>query len=117
MTPQALVAFVNARRFPLGTEKAVQADLSSELTKAGIAHRREFRLSGKDIVDFMFPETGLVAELKIQKSPGAIYDQCRRYCEHDAVTGLVLVTNAAMGLPATIAGKPAYVASLGRGWL
>ncbi len=117
MTPQSLLAFVNARRFPLGTEKAAQAALEKELRKAGIEHRREFRLSAEDIVDFMFPDTGLVAELKMKKSPGAIYEQCRRYCLHEGVTGLVLVTNAAMGLPPTIEGKPAYVASLGRGWL
>ncbi len=117
MTPQDLIQFIRTRRFPLGTEKETQAAIAGELAANGHAFLREHRLSDGDIVDFFFPATGLAAEVKIKKGARAIFAQCERYCEHADVKTLVLVTNAAMGLPATILGKPAHLVSLGRGWL
>lgn len=117
MTPQALLTFIHARRFPLGNEKETQAAMAGELRREGIAFEREWRLSEQDIPDFFFRSTGLVVEVKIKKGARAIYSQIERYCEHDSVQGIVLVTNAAMGLPRLILGKPAFLVSLGRAWL
>lgn len=60
---------------------------------------------------------GIAVEVKINGSRRDIYRQCERYCVHPEVVGLVLATVRAGALPATIAGKPALVVSLGRAWL
>lgn len=117
MTPHSLIQFIQSRRFPLGTEKETQAAIEAELRAEGHAFLREHRFSDEDIVDFFFPETGLAAEVKVKKGARAIHAQLERYCGHSEVRSIVLVTNAAMGLPASILGKPARMVSLGRGWL
>ena len=38
-------------------------------------------------------------------------------CGYERVGALVVVTNAAMGFPAAIEGKPIFVHELGKGWL
>lgn len=114
-TAADIVALVHTRRWPLASEKALQAKLADELAHAGIPAEREVDLGDGDIIDFMIGGIGL--ELKLKGQRRAIFRQCERYCGHDRVVTLVLATNAAMGLPATIAGKPVHVASLSRGWL
>lgn len=110
-----IIRLIHTRRWPLTGEKALQAKVADEMALAGIAAEREVDLGNGDIIDFMIGEIGL--ELKIKGQRRAIYRQCERYCGHDRVATLVLATNAAMGLPAWIAGKPVHVASLARGWL
>ena len=116
MQPREIIAFLHARRFPMGTEKELQAHIEGELVRVGVPYEREFRLSAGDIVDFMFP-SGLALEIKIKGGARQIFSQCERYCGYDRVESLVLATNRAMGLPSEINGKPAFVASLGRAWL
>ncbi len=115
MSPEAIVAFFHARRFPLTDEKILQARIAECLGKENIEHEREVRLAPGDIVDFMIG--GVAIEVKIGGRKRSIYDQCERYCEHERVEALVLATSVAMGFPPEIKGKPCYVASLGRGWL
>jgi len=116
MSPQEFVSVISSRRLNLGSEKALQSEIAEVLTSMGVEFKREFKLSEDDIVDFKFPN-GIVAEIKIKAPKRAIYRQCKRYCSHDLVTGLVLVTATAMGFPEEIDGKPCWVASLGRAWL
>jgi hypothetical protein len=116
MSPQELIALISSRRFLLANEKALQAEIASALTAVGATFKREVVLGPGDIVDFSFPG-GLVAEVKIKAQKRAIYRQCKRYCEHPSVTGLVLVTATALGFPGDIEGKPCWVVSLGRAWL
>lgn len=115
MTPREIVAFIEARRLSLTSEKRAQQDLESELVRAGIEHRREVRLSRHDIIDFMIGAVGI--EMKIKGQRREIYAQCARYCEHSEVKALVLATNAAMGMPTEICGKPVLIARLGIAWL
>lgn len=115
MTPQEIVRFVETRRWPLSDEKRLQADMGAELSKAGIAHRREVVLAPGDIVDFMVGD--IAVEVKIKGARREIYRQCERYCQHETVRSLVLATNVAMGMPAFISGRPILVAHLSRGWL
>lgn len=110
-----IFAAMRGIRFPLKNEKVLQAALSEEFTAAGIEHEREVRLSGADIVDFMFGE--IAGECKIKGSKREIYFQLERYAEHDRVSSLILITNVPMGLPASIKGKPAYLFNLSRAWL
>jgi hypothetical protein len=73
-----------------------------------------------DIADFFLPcpdGRGVVVEIKIKGSRRALHDQCERYCKSPDTAALIVATNLALGFPEEIAGKPCYVASLGRGWL
>lgn len=114
-TARSLVHLIESLRLPLSREKVLQRELSPFLDRFGESVQREHDLGDGDVIDFLVDGVGL--ELKIKGQRRAIFRQCERYCRHDAVKALVLATNAAMGLPATIAGKPVFVASLGRGWL
>lgn len=116
MQPAEIVRMVSTRPIPLNDEKETQAELSRLLTEAGVLHKREVRLSPGNVVDFML-EGGLAIEVKLSASKRAIYRQCKRYCEHEQVKALILVSATATGFPADIEGKPCWVASLGRGWL
>ena len=110
-----IIHLIQTRRLPLSAEKPLQAALAREFELAGIVAAREVDLGGGDMIDFMIGGIGL--EVKIKGQRRAIYRQCERYCGHDRVVTLVLATNAAMGLPAWIGGKPVHIASLSRGWL
>lgn len=112
-----LVRMISVHRFDLSNEKAAQAQLETILTNAGITFSREHRLSDRDIVDFLVAD-GIAVEMKLRgHQKVAVFKQLSRYALHDAVREVVLVTNMAMGLPVQIEGKPAWYASLGRGWL
>lgn len=111
-----IVSLLRRCALPLREEKRLQESISGVLTENNIPHEREHRLSDTDIVDFRFP-SGLVMEVKIKAPKRGIYRQCKRYCEHDEVKGLILATATATGFPPEINGRPCWVASLGTGWL
>ncbi len=111
-----IVALLRATPFVLKDEKSLQASIEDVLIANGIRNKREVKLSGSDIVDFML-EGGIAVEVKLAGQKRAIYRQCERYCEHDAVKVIVLMTAKTMGFPPEIKGKPAYYVSLGRSWL
>lgn len=112
---RALVRFLEGRRFPLSDEKRLQEEIETQLLAGAFAFEREVKLGDGDIIDFVVGRIGL--EVKIKGAKREIYRQCERYCAHDQITGLVLASNVAMGLPVEIAGKPVRLASLGKGWL
>lgn len=114
--PPDIVRLIQRRALPLGDEKILQAQMAHEFTTAGIIFEREKHLSHSDIVDFL-TDAGIAIEVKIKGGKFEIYRQCERYCMHEEVRALVLATAVAMALPTTINGKPAMIASLGRGWL
>lgn len=116
MSPPEFVRLISTTPFVLNDEKAVQAAISLLLDAAGVLHKREVELSEGNVVDFMI-EGGLAAEIKLKASKRAIYRQCERYCAHQQVKALVLVSATAMGFPEEINGKPCWTASLGAGWL
>lgn len=115
MTPQEIVRYIHVRRLPLSGEKACQDGFELELKASGIAYEREVRLSPADIVDFLIGDVGI--EFKIRGQRREIYRQCERYCGHERIKAIVLATNAAMGMPASINGRPIFVARLGMAWL
>ncbi|MCG6204178.1 hypothetical protein LPW26_05995 [Rhodopseudomonas sp. HC1] len=123
MTPGRIIDLLQRYRLPLSDEKRLQEDMLGVLTGDGLIARREVHLGDGDIVDFfvishdILPLRGLAIEVKIKGSRRAIYRQLERYCAHDEVEQIILATNVAMTLPATIGGKPAFVANLGRAWL
>lgn len=117
-TAAKVVAALSRHRIPLTGERDTQAKISILLTLEGIEHEREVHLDGAGIIDFLFPG-GLGMEVKMHGggSAKAIHRQLLRYAEHERITSLILASNKAMGVPNTIAGKPARFFSLGRSWL
>lgn len=114
MTPRDIARFIEARRFPINSEKALQSAMAEEFERSGIVAKREVNLGDGCIIDFLIGEVGV--EVKIKGQRREIYRQCERYCEHERIASLVLVTNAAMGMPQTLHGKPAMVVYLGKAW-
>lgn len=102
--------------FVLKDEKSVQEGIETLLNSHGFDFKREVRLSNKDIVDFMLAY-GIAVEVKLGGRPMSIFKQCERYCAHDQVKALVLMTAKTMGFPPEIKGKPCYYVSLSTGWL
>lgn len=115
MSAESLYKLLSQYRFTLANEKALQSEISTLLTDNNIKHLREVKLSDKDCIDFMVGDIGM--ETKLKGTAMSIYNQCERYCESPEVKELLLVTNRSMGLPEEINGKPAFLLSLGRGWL
>lgn len=104
----------------LSLKKNAQQQLETALANAGFNFSREHHLSSTDIVDFLVVlGCGTVAiELKGKiKNRKAVYRQLERYAEHQEVDAIVLLTASSMGLPEHINNKPAYVVSIGEGWL
>ncbi|MBS9476219.1 hypothetical protein [Ancylobacter radicis] len=110
-----LKQFFGMVRFPLNDEKKLQAAMQEHLDGGGRAFTREHVLGPGDVVDFMVD--GIAVEVKIKGQRRAIYRQCKRYAAHEAVEGLLLITNVAMGFPEDMEGKPTAVLNLGRAWL
>lgn len=115
---EALIEILKLGRFDYSDEKICQEQIGNHLSKYGVQFVREFRLK-YGIVDFFFPRSGLVMEVKAssQWSKTQVFRQCERYCESTEVTGLLLATGKVQGLPKTINGKPARIYQLGLGLL
>jgi predicted SpoU family rRNA methylase len=113
---QEFVTLMRRSPLVLKDEKSVQEGIETLLNSYGFDFKREVRLSGKDIVDFMLAG-GIAVEVKLGGRPMPIYKQCERYCEHEQVKALVLMTSKTMGFPPEVKGKPCYYVSLSTGWL
>lgn len=116
MSPTDVIQLLSTRRFPLSSEKELQAEIAKALSAAGMEYKREYRLSEADVIDFMLPD-GIGIEVKLRQQRSGILRQCERYCAHETLQGLILVSASAMGLPPEIKGKPCWMVSLGRAWL
>lgn len=113
-----VVGVIQRYRIELSSEKRTQEQIEEALIKEGLKFEREPKLSPSDIPDFLMTETGLAIEVKIKGArKRSVLRQLERYASHERVRGLLLVTNLSMGLPASISAKPAWYASLGRGWI
>ena len=107
-------------RLDLTHEKKTQEQIGECLAINNIAFDREYRMEnadGKtDIPDFFV--SGIVLEVKANRaSASKTITQLTRYASHETVNALILVTNKAMDLPASINGKPVHSVSTGKAWL
>jgi hypothetical protein len=109
---QAVIAALSAVRFRWTGEKDLQDGIESVLVGAGLEFRREHRLSGADVIDFLVGSTGV--EVKIKGQAAAVLAQLTRYAEHESVTELVLVTGRLQltRMPGMLNGKPLRVIPL-----
>lgn len=107
-------------RLDLTNEKATQRDIHELLAAAlpaTLEVEREVRLSARDIPDFVVGGE-VVIEVKIRRaSAREALAQAQRYAAHDTVRAIIVATNRAMLLPATVCGKELRVVGLGRAWL
>lgn len=99
-------------------ESAAQRQIEEYLTGSGAEFEREYRLDD-GIIDFYFPRSKIGLEVKALKSwnKKEVYRQCERYLQSDDLSGLVLATGRAQGMPAEVLGKPVVVYQLSRGSL
>lgn len=103
-------------RFSLTNEKAAQAEIADHLTECGIAFTREHRLDDKNIIDFLIGGH-IGVEVKLRYPRLQIRRQLARYAAFDAIHVLILASNTALALPASINGKALINVSLGKAWL
>jgi len=112
-----LCSLLTKYRFDLSDEKSLQSEMEDVFIAEDIDHKREYRLSNKDIVDFMLCDS-IAVECKLKgHQKKAIYRQLCRYAEHNEVKELVLVSNISMGLPQSINEKPLYYINLTNSWM
>jgi len=114
----AMIELLKGGRFDYADEKICQIQIESYFNHCGVTFCREYQLEN-GIPDFFFPRSGLVLEIKASKqwSKMQVYRQCENYCKSSEVTGLVLATGKAQGLPPEINGKPVRIYNLGIGLL
>jgi hypothetical protein len=100
-------------------ESVAQRQIGDHLDRLGVEYYKEYRLSCGGIIDFYFPKSKLGLEVKASKSwsKKSVFRQCERYLLNAAISGLVLATGRAQGMPSEIAGKPVVVYQLSRGSL
>lgn len=113
MTVQQLVTHLRRQRYRVGQEALLQQDIETNLRFLQIAFEREVRLAPGERIDFLIAG-GIGIEAKTRCPPRSIYRQLERYAALDAITSLILITGTALGLPATIKGKPLFYVSTGR---
>lgn len=109
-TVESVRRIIRGHRWRLEVEATLQADISAKLTSAAIAHEREVRLDAKNRIDFLVGSVGI--EVKIKGAKRDIYRQVERYAAFDRISEVVLITNVATRMPATICGKPIHVIPL-----
>lgn len=115
MTPSDLLNLLGSYRLPTATEAELQTQIAGVLWNNGIEHEREVRLAPGDRIDFLVSGTGIEVKIKGGKRP--ILRQLERYATSPRISGLLLVTGVALGLPAEIRGKPVAKLSIGRAWI
>lgn len=115
-TVQQIFDCLSSRRLSLANEKRTQEDIAGAFDECGIPYEREYRLDGRNIIDFKVHSVGI--EIKVKgHSKLQIYRQMERYSEFGEIKELMLVTNIPTGFPKELNGKPVYVLNLAKAWL
>lgn len=113
MIVEQLVQHLRRQRYRVGQEAWLQEDIETSLRFLQIAFEREARLAPGERIDFLVTG-GIGIEAKTRCPPRQIYRQLERYATKDAITALILITGTALGLPASLNGKPLFYVSTGR---
>lgn len=120
-TVSAVFNSLKNKKFPIRDEIKTQILMESIFNENPFLKEqnliRSHRLSDKDIVDFYFEKSRLAIEVKVKGQGQEILNQCRRYCEHDTVDAIILVTAFYIGFPKDINTKPCWLYHLSRNFL
>lgn len=105
---------IGARRYLVASEHELSDAVEDTLVQAGIEASREHALPGAGRADF-YVAPGLVVELKVGGSLGALTHQVSRYAAHPAVGAVLVVSLRSMhgALPERLSGKLLRVLALG----
>lgn len=96
-------------------EYDIHAEVALALERAGIPCEHEYRLAPRCRIDFLAGRIGIEVK-KGRPVPSALKEQLGRYLKSDALDAVIVVTQRAVSLPATIGGKPVEILSLNRLW-
>lgn len=111
-----LLNALNATRFHFSTEDELQRGVAEKLTKLGIEFIREHQLDKRSRVDFYIPHLKVGIECKIAGSLAEIAAQVQRYCLHEDIASIIVISrrgNVAQ-IPDEVAGKPVHKITLWR---
>jgi hypothetical protein len=109
-----LTSLLAKYRFNFTNEKELQAGMEKAFARLDEPFEREFRLSDEDIVDFYWPNKKVGLEAKIDHSLSDLTRQLFRYCQHESILGILVVTSKARlaNLPEEMSNKPIRCHSL-----
>ena len=113
---QTIVRSLQSIRIPaLPGEYDLHAEISAALAGSGIDHIHEYRLAPRCRIDFLAGRVGI--EIKKGKpAVSSLSEQLARYLQSDELDAMIVVTQQAVALPRSIAGKPVELVSLNRLW-
>ena len=113
---RAIVSAISALRMPaIPGEYDIHARITAALNDSGIEFTHEYKLGPRCRIDFRVGRIGIEVK-KGRPVTADLNRQLRRYLESDELDGMIVVTQRAVNLPATICGKPVYLLSLNRLW-
>lgn len=96
------------------SERDIQDVIERVLIEGGMAVQREFRLSQRDIPDFLIAGS-VVVEVKMRASGSAVLGQIARYAAHEQVSAIVVVSprmSTLSAIPAAVLDVPVRVVGL-----
>ena len=96
-------------------EYDIHGQIAAALGAAGLAFEHERRLAPRCRIDFCVGRVGIEVK-KGRPVASELANQLRRYMASAALDAVVVVTQRAVPLPATILGKPVRGVSLNRLW-
>ena len=96
-------------------EYDIHAEVALALEKAGIPCEHEYKLAPRCRIDFLCGRIGIEIK-KGRPVPSSLREQLGRYMKSEVLDGVIVVTQRAVSLPATIGGKPVEILSLNRLW-
>ncbi len=111
-----VVAALATVRVPAQPEEYhIHAAVAEALAGAGLECAHEYRLGPRCRIDFAVGRVGIEVK-KGRPAAARLVKQLGRYLESDALDGVIVVTQRAVPLPASIRGKPVRQISLNRLW-
>lgn len=104
---EEVIKALSGVRFCGSSEDELQAGLAEILDAAGIEHKREVPLTGRDRIDFLTAD-GVGIEVKVKGGLQELTRQIHRYAQSERVTAIVVVSTKLQHarLPAELNGKP-----------
>ncbi|MBE5775459.1 MAG: hypothetical protein E7337_16280 [Clostridiales bacterium] len=113
---KVLIAAISALRTPaIPGEYDIHQQIALALQQAQVDFTHEYRLGPRRRIDFRAGRIGIEVK-KGRPVTSQLLTQLRKYLESEDLDGMIVVTQRAVNLPATIYGKPVYLLSLNRLW-
>ena len=100
-------------RLTFSNEFELQNLLADIFKQANIEYEREFQLTKKDRPDFLILPDGYAVEVKVGGSIDSHLRQMKRYNNHAAVLGTILIGTRPYSMPDTLSGKPVALINVG----